>query len=133
MREIRRLHPSRVAPRRRASAWAVIASLIALFLSQPFHATARFDAPAGSASSTAWVASPAASPGGAHDADLCSMCRATAQTRLGLRAAQRAGAIAPDGASLPLHVAALAPAKAAPQLREAQPRAPPASLPLLPA
>lgn len=133
MRELRRLHRSCVALQRRAGAWVVLASLLALFLGQPLHATAPIGAPENAPSSLALVSSPPTAQGGAHDADLCSMCRATAQTRLGLRVAQRAGEIAADGASLPLHLPALTPAKAAPQLREAQPRAPPRSLSLLPA
>jgi hypothetical protein len=105
----------------------VIASLLGLFLSQPFHTVV----PIGAAAGGAVVSNPLPSHASAHDADLCSMCRATSQTRLGLRAALRLGEIAPDGSFLPLHLPAPAPTQRAPQLRDAQPRAPPSALPLL--
>jgi hypothetical protein len=137
MRELQRLHRDCVAFRRReharrAGAALVLASLLALFLSQPFHASAPFGAPQpGLPTAAVSVASSALISQAAHDADLCSMCRATAQTRLGLRLALRLGEIAADRPCLALHLPAPVPAKAAPQLRQAQPRAPPASLPLL--
>ncbi len=134
MRELQRLHRQCVAFRpqeraRVAGASLLIASLLA-FLSQPFHATAPIGAPQQPLATTtvAVASSPLPSQAAAHDADLCSMCRATAQTRLGLRLALRLGEIAADRACLALHLPAPAPAKAAPQLREAQPRAPPATL-----
>jgi hypothetical protein len=133
MLEPRPLHRSCVALGRRAGASLVLASLLALFLGQPLHARAPIAAVGDAPSSLALVASPPSALHGAHDADLCSLCRATAQTRLGLRVAQRAGEITAGGASLPLHLPALTPAKAAPQLREAQPRGPPRTLSLLPA
>ncbi len=133
MREFRRLHRRCVAFRRQVGASLVLASLLALFLGQPFHATAPFGAPqqAPATTTVAVASSTLPSQAAAHDADLCSMCRATAQTRLGLRSALRLGEIAADRPCLALHLPAPVPVKAAPLLRQAQPRAPPASLPLL--
>ena len=132
MRELQRLHRHCVAFRRHAGASLVLASLLALFLSQPFHASLRARRGPGSAAhAVAVVSGPLPSQPAAHDADLCSMCRATAQTRLGLRVALRLGEIAADGPCLALHLPAPAPVKAAPPLREAQPRAPPAFAPAL--
>jgi hypothetical protein len=133
MREIHRFSRHCVAFRRQAGASVLIASLLALFLSQPFHAATPIGVPRGVPSGTtaAVVSSQLPSQASPHDADLCSMCRATAQTRLGLRVALRVGGIAADGPCLPLHLPALAPTRAAPQLRDAQPRAPPAALLLL--
>lgn len=130
MRELLRLHRHCVAIRRQTGAWLVLASLLALFLSQPFHASTPSGAPRPGPATTA--VSAASPPSQAeHDADLCSMCRATAQTRLGLRVALRLAEIAADRPCLALHLPAPELAKAAPQLRAVQPRAPPASLPLL--
>ena len=112
-----------------ATVCAVIASLIELLLSQPFHASERCAARGGAPALVA--AGPVSGLATAHDADLCSMCRATAQTRLGLRAALRFGVIAADRPCLALHLPAEAPVKAAPPLRQAQPRAPPSFLPLI--
>ena len=127
MPDVPRLLRQVVAFRRPAGALAVIASLLALFLSQPFHTVV----PIGAAAGGTVVSNPLPSHASAHDADLCSMCRATAQTRLGLRCALRLGDIAVAGPALPLHLPAPSQTQAAPQLRDAQPRAPPSTLLLL--
>jgi hypothetical protein len=132
MHPLRRLHPQSVAVRRhgaQAAACALIASLFALLLGQPFHASER--PLLGSAAAAIAAAAPASALAAAHDANLCSFCRASAQTRLGLRAALRSAAAAPARPSLALHLPAPAAIGAAPLLRKAQPRAPPARLPLL--
>jgi len=133
MREFHRLYRHCVGFRRHAGASVLLASLLALFLSQPFHTAAPMGASQGVLADTAGaaVSSPLPSQAAPHDADLCSMCRATAQTRLGLRVALRLGEISADGSCLPVHLPAPAPTQAAPQLRDAQPRAPPATLLLL--
>jgi len=130
MSTLRQLHPQPVSRRRHTAAWAVIVSLVGLLLGQPFHAPVPA-APPGEGPTALAAAMPLSQLAPAHDADLCSFCRASAQTRLGLRAALRAAAIAATGPSLALHLPAAAPIKAAPLLRPAQPRAPPVSLPLL--
>lgn len=133
MREIHRPHPHCVGSRRHVGASVVILSLLALFLSQPFHAAVPIATAKRALAATAGavVSSQLPSQTAPHDADRCSMCRATAQTRLGLRLALRVGGIAADGPCLPLHLPALTPTKAAPQLRDAQPRGPPTALRLL--
>jgi hypothetical protein len=134
MRRLRRVDRQAVAGRRRAAwmpqipAWAVIASLFALLISQPFHAAGHD--PRGGAPELA-AAAPLSWFDSAHDANLCSFCRASAQTRLGLRLALRVSGVALEGASFARHLPAPAPLKAAPLLRPAQPRAPPAALPLV--
>jgi hypothetical protein len=130
IRPLRDFPPQPVALRRHVAAWAVIASLFALLLGQPFHASAPARARGGAPALLA-AAGPASALASPHDADFCSMCRASAQTRLGLRTTLRAVAAAPTGASLVLKLAAPAPIKAAPLLRQAQPRAPPSALPLV--
>jgi len=133
MREFHRLYRHCVGFRRHAGASVVIASLLALFLSQPFHAAAPMGTSRGVLADTAGAAVSSQLPSQAapHDADQCSMCRATAQTRLGLRVALRLDEVSADGPCLPLHLPAPAPTQAAPLLRDAQPRAPPATLLLL--
>jgi len=132
MRQLQRLLRHCVAYRHHAGASLVLASLLALFLSQPFHTSLRLDAGRGVPAGAAVAVVPGQLPSqpAAHDADFCSMCRATAQTRLGLRLALRLGEIAADGPCLALHLSATAPVQAAPPLRQAQPRAPPSFLPL---
>jgi hypothetical protein len=128
MHERRPVNQDCVALRRRAAAAVVIASLLALFLSQPFHASLpRYLGPSGAAHAASAIAGASSQPAG-HDADFCSMCRATAQTRLGLRVALRLGVVAADRPCLALHLPAEGPVQAAPLLRQAQPRAPPAFL-----
>jgi hypothetical protein len=133
MRELRLLHRRCVALRRQAGAAVVLASLLALFLSQPFHASLpRYPAAGNAAHATAVaITGPSSSHAAGHDADFCSMCRATAQTRLGLRLALRLGEVAATRPCLALHLPAAAPVQAAPSLRLAQPRAPPSALPLI--
>jgi hypothetical protein len=120
-----------VAIQRRAGAAVVLA--LALFLSQPFHVSTSSHAAGGSpaAASVLGLLDQTASQAAAHDADLCSFCRASAQTRLGLRVALRVAALAATGPSLALHLPAPTPVRGAPLLRQAQPRAPPARLPQL--
>jgi len=85
-----------VAFGRHASAWLVLAALLALWSSQPFHAASEGLAAAGS---TVRAAAPADSSShrAAHDASTCQICRAAAQTRTSLRAAVAAGACPPVG------------------------------------
>ena len=120
--------------RRNAAAWLTLAALVGLCLSQPFHNPAPI-ASAHASGHGPDSASLVVAAGGdlpaqraAHDADLCSVCRATAQARLGLRVASTLGELATSGQCLPLHLPAPALASAAPALRNAQPRAPPTSL-----
>jgi hypothetical protein len=118
-----------VAFRCSAAAWLTIAALFSLCLSQPFHVSVPFEASASSpAASIVAAGSGLPSQRAPHDADLCSLCRATAQARLGVRVTFCAGEISMTGACLPLHLPAPALACAAPALRNAQPRAPPATL-----
>jgi hypothetical protein len=118
-----------VAFRRPAAAWLAIAALLSLCSSQPFHgATPIRVATAGPEASFIVAGSDLPSQHAAHDADLCSLCRATAQARLGLRISACMGELAASGACLPLHLPAAEQAGAAPALRNAQPRAPPTTL-----
>ena len=118
-----------VAFRRSAAAWLTIAALFSLCLSQPFHVSVPLETSASSpAASIVAAGSGLPSQRAPHDADLCSLCRATAQARLGVRVMACVGELATTGATLPLHLPAPALASAAPTLRNAQPRAPPATL-----
>ncbi len=133
MRELQRWLRSGVETgvelRRPAAAWLTITALFTLCLSQPFHVSVRFESsPSGSAASVVAAGSGLPSQRAPHDADLCSLCRATAQARLGVRVMSCVGELATTGACLPLHLPAPALARAAPALRNAQPRAPPATL-----
>ena len=116
----------RFAPRQRASAWLGLAALLAALGLQPAHA--RFDAahaqPPPPAAATLTLAA-AGSPPADHDTGGCQVCRAASQVRSGLRAAvQHVGSPALDR---PLHVVAVPLPGAAPALRDAWPRAPPAA------
>ncbi len=117
---------SRASLRRHASAGFVTASLLALFLSQPFHTPPPIGAADGAPAVVAAPADPAAASSApvAHDADRCPQCRAFAKTRLGLRT-PNAGALAADRPLLSLHWPPPAPPSAAAELRIARPRAPP--------
>ena len=128
MRELQSFLRRCVAFRRHAGASVLLTSLLALFLSQPFHAAAPLGSAnlATAAGSAVSVQQP--THGAPHDADLCSVCRATAQTRLGLRVALRLGEVSAEGPCLTLHLPAPAPARASPPLRATQPRAPPSTL-----
>jgi hypothetical protein len=127
MREIPRRSRKAVSARRLASAGLAAASILALFLSQPFHAPA----PSASAAGPALAAAPLG-PGGvaseqpAHDAESCPQCRAFAKTRLGLRTPVASGLAAAEPL-LPLQWPPPAPPSAAAELRLTPPRAPPSA------
>ena len=122
---------SGAARRHRAAAWLTIAALFSLCLGQPLHASAPIAVANGSSQTATLAATNDLAPGQApHDADLCSLCRATAQARLGVRLSACVGDLTASGACLPLQLPAPELASSAPDLRDAQPRAPPA-LPLL--
>jgi hypothetical protein len=116
---------ARVALARCTSAWLVVASLLALSLSQPFHATRPLAAGEGGPVATASAVGEAGPS--AHDADLCPVCRAAVQTRLVLRP-PLALHLAPDGASVLLRAPSASPLRSAPELDGAHPRAPPSPL-----
>ena len=117
--------PRSLASRRHASA-GLVAALLSLFLSQPFHAPKpAADGP------PALAAAPAGGTGGApqgvaHEADRCAQCRAFAKTRLALRP-PTAGALGTDQPLLALHWPPPAPPCSAAELRLTPPRAPPAA------
>ena len=117
---------SRGSLRRHASAGLVTASLLALFLSQPFHAPPPIAAGDGNPAVAAAPADPTGGPAGpaAHDADRCPQCRAFAKTRLGLRPPSP-GAFAPDQPLLSLQWQPTPAPRPAVELRLAGPRAPP--------
>ena len=127
MRRSDRGSQRRVALWRHTSA-LLVASLVSLLLSQPFHERVAAGAAAGA---PAVVAGGAGSDGATplraagHDRDHCVQCRAVAQTRLGLRAPAHDGALASHGPTLALHVAAPDRPVAAPEPCVAGPRAPP--------
>ena len=141
MRELQRLDLDRQGAgfRRLTATWLTIAALLGLCLSQPFHNAA----PIVSAHASGHASGHASDHGldaaalvvaagsdhpaqrAAHDADLCSVCRATAQARLGLRLTSCLGELAATGPYLPLQLPAPELACSAPDLRDAQPRAPP--------
>jgi hypothetical protein len=132
MRELDRRERRYLASRRPAAAWLTIAALLALGLSQPLHASAPIDAGHfGAGSALVAAANPVASQHADHDADLCSLCRATAQARLGVRVCACAGDLTASAARLPLPLPAPELAACAPDLRDAPPRAPPSLLRLL--
>jgi len=119
------------ALRRPAVAWLTIAALLALGLGQPLHAAAAARAARVGAESVLVAAGGAATPQPAgHDADQCSLCRATAQARLGVRVSACAFDFAAIAACLPLPLPAPELAACAPDLRAAPPRAPPSLLAL---
>jgi len=137
MRELHRLDRHGAGFRRHAAPWLTITALLALCLSQPLHSAAAIVSAHASAqgmdAAALAVAAGSDHPAqhAAHDADLCSVCRATAQARLGLRVTSSLGALTATGPCLPLHLPAPALASAAPALRNAQPRAPPTTLRVL--
>jgi hypothetical protein len=109
---------------RRLGSAGLVAALLSLFLSQPFHAP-----PPVSDGAPALAAAPAGATGApshaaAHEASHCAQCRAFAKTRLGLRPPS-AGALAADQLLLALHWPPPAPPCAAAELRLTPPRAPP--------
>jgi len=117
---------SRASLRCHAGVGLVTASLLSLFLSQPFHTPP----PIGAADGAPAVAAAPTDPAGAssaplaHDADRCPQCRAFAKTRLGLRL-PGVTALAADQPLLSLHWPPPAPPSAAAELRLTPPRAPP--------
>lgn len=116
---------SQASLRRHASA-GLVAALLSLFLSQPFHAP-----PPAADGAPALAAAPAGTTGApsrpaAHEADDCAQCRAFAKTRLGLRPLE-AGALAADQPLLALQWPPPAPPCAAAELRLTPPRAPPSA------
>jgi hypothetical protein len=119
----------RVTLWRHTSLW-LVASLVSLLSSQPFHERLS---PEDSSRAATVVASDARSPSGppshsgAHDRDHCVLCRAVAQTRLGARAPAHESVLAAEGPMLALHPEAPACPRAAPEPCLAGPRAPPAS------
>jgi hypothetical protein len=117
---------SRASLRSHASAVLLTASLLSLFLSQPFHTPPQVGAGEGAVALAPAPAdaSGASSPAVAHDADRCAQCRAFAKTRLGLRTPS-AGAPATDRPLLSLHWPPPAPPSSSAELRLARPRAPP--------
>jgi len=126
MRELDRREGRCTARRRPAAAWLTIAALVSLGLSQPLHASTPIDAAnLGAGSALVVAANPVASQHAHHDADLCSLCRATAQARLGVRVSACAGDLTTSQVQLPLPLPAPEQAACAPDLRDAPPRAPP--------
>ena len=120
----------RLPLRRRASAvvsaWLAVASLLGLLGLQPLHGPVRAEhtnAPAsvGEALTLSAVSAHAAD----HDAGACPVCRAVSQVRSGVRAAVLLTVSAER--LQPLHVPAAPLPGAAPDLRDAWPRAPPAA------
>jgi hypothetical protein len=134
MREIRPLVRTgaasrrvRAATRRLPVVWLTLAALLSLSVSQPLHASGPLSvASAGAEAAFAVAANDPTSQHATHDADLCSLCRATAQARLAVRVSAGIGDLAPNGACLRLPLPAPEFARSAPDLRDAQPRAPPA-------
>lgn len=133
MRELHRLDLDRQGAgfRRLTATWLTIAALLGLCLSQPYHNAAPVVSGHGSGhgldAAALVVAAGRDHPAqrAAHDADLCSLCRATAQARLGVRVSACVGELAAARVCLPLQLPAPELACSAPDLRDAQPRAPP--------
>lgn len=126
MRELVRREGREIGGWRPAAALLTIAALLSLGLGQPLHASAPIDAASSEALATQLTAAnPLAAQHAEHDADLCSLCRATAQARLGVRVSACAGDFTASEAPLPLPLPAPELAACAPDLRDAPPRAPP--------
>jgi len=116
----------RFALRLRAHAWLGVASLLGLLLIQPVHRPIRVECTDAAASVGATLTcSSAGSHAAEHDAGTCQVCRAASQVRAGLRAAVQL-AVSPELLQ-PLHTRAAPLPGAAPALRDAWPRAPPAA------
>ena len=115
--------------RRRAREWLALLLLLAPFATQALHRAEPLSAVGGAAGDAALCLgqgdASAAAP--AHDADGCPLCRATAQTRLGLRVLHAAGAPIRDGSEQRLRSTGSLLTPAAPALGSARSRAPPAS------
>jgi hypothetical protein len=117
----------RAATRRLPVVWLTLAALLSLSVSQPLHASGPLSLASASAEAAfALAANDLSSSHAAHDGELCSLCRATAQARLGVRVSAGIGDLAPHGACLLLPLPAPEIARSAPDLRDTQPRAPPA-------
>ena len=107
MRALHRPPRRDTGARRRAVAGITISALLALSLGQSLHAASAGDVERTDPASRAFVAAhDTSSPPAPHGADLCPVCRATAQARLAVRAFACAGEIASTGASLRLHLPA---------------------------
>jgi len=133
MRSCDRASPRRVALWRHTSA-LLVASLLSLLASQPFHERAAGAAASGApaaVASGAGAGADAPQQAAGHDRDHCVQCRAVAQTRLGLRAPAHDGALASQGPALALAVAPPDGPVAAPEPCVAGPRAPPVRLSVL--
>jgi len=113
-----------VRPRPGAAVWLTLAALLSLCLSQPLHASTNLASASGQASIVA-AGGALAAQHAAHDADHCSLCRATAQARLGVRPSACVADLAAAGACLPLPLPTPEIACCAPDLRGSPPRAPP--------
>ena len=118
--------------RRRATAWLVFVSLVGLLAGQPLHAARLHETPSGVAAATSatWVWSERSVRGAAHDPDLCPLCTAAAQTRLGVLASVHAGVETLAAPYLSLDFGPPLLAASAPGLEHARPRAPPSPLSL---
>jgi hypothetical protein len=117
---------------RRTAAWLALASLLGLLCGQLLHPGVAFAA-RGASTPTHSHAAVDTAPlphEGEHLPSLCSICRALAQTRLGVRSPAIAATGWVDAPGLRI---ALAPADAAPRtpwLASIGPRAPPGALPI---
>jgi hypothetical protein len=117
---------------RRAAAYLALASLLALFYWQALHpglAFAALDGNAVTASSPA-VDTASLPHGGAHLPSLCSICRALAQTRLGVRSPALATTRWVDAPGLRVALALADAAPRAPWRASIGRRAPPGALPI---
>jgi hypothetical protein len=115
----------RFAFRQRVSAWLGVASLLGLLLLQPAHARSDPEhARASSGTETTLTLSAAGAPAPEHEAGSCQVCRAASQVRSGLCAALQR--VVSPALHRPLHPLAAPLPGAAPALRNAWPRAPPA-------
>jgi hypothetical protein len=128
MREPRSLRGLLGAFHRHAGASLALASLFALYLIQPFHAPAPIGAATHVLTTAGAIGSGLPVQPGTHDPDTCPVCRATTQTRLGLRSRVHAHPVALPGPSVALHLPAPAPEIRAPELHHTSPRAPPTPL-----
>lgn len=124
MRGLHRIPLRGVAVLRGPAAWLAIASLLVLCLGPPLHSgTSVRDS--GGATAIASLHDASLPKGSAHLAGLCSLCRAIAQTRAGLRSPAFGTVAAVEATGLPLPLAARAPAPRAPWLAALGSRAPP--------
>jgi len=114
--------------RRATSTLVALAALLSLSATASFHThSARISGAAFAAPGASLLAAKCERGQPPHDADLCPICRASAQARLALRTPARAVSLDLTDASLPLQLRELAAPTRAPALRSGAPRAPPAS------